>query len=106
MNTPASAAVRPGIPAPPRPSILPLAVAGRTRPRRPARWQARGGLSVLGQALAVAKSRYDKGAVSYLDVTEAERTPLATERALAQLRGAQWAATAQLVKALGGGWGG
>ena len=45
------------------------------------------------------------GAVSYLDVTEAERTPLATERALAQLRGAQWAATAQLVKALGGGWG-
>lgn len=57
------------------------------------------------QALAVARSRYDKGAVSYLDVTEAERTPLATERALAQLRGAQWAATAQLVKALGGGWG-
>ncbi len=56
------------------------------------------------QALAVARSRYDKGAVSYLDVTEAERTPLATERALAQLRGAQWAATAQLVKALGGGW--
>jgi multidrug efflux system outer membrane protein len=52
----------------------------------------------------VAKSRYDKGAVSYLDVTEAERTPLATQRALAQLRGAQWAATAQLVRALGGGW--
>jgi len=61
-------------------------------------------LSSASQALSVAKSRYDKGAVSYLDVTEAERTPLATERALAQLRGAQWAATAQLVKALGGGW--
>ena len=61
-------------------------------------------LASSSQALAVAKSRYDKGAVSYLDVTEAERTPLATERALAQLRGAQWAATAQLVKALGGGW--
>ncbi|MFT7773185.1 efflux transporter outer membrane subunit [Roseateles sp.] len=61
-------------------------------------------LASSGQALAVARSRYDKGAVSYLDVTEAERTPLATERALAQLRGAQWAATAQLVKALGGGW--
>lgn len=61
-------------------------------------------LASAGQALTVAKSRYDKGAVSYLDVTEAERTPLATERALAQLRGAQWAATAQLVKALGGGW--
>lgn len=61
-------------------------------------------LASSGQALSVARSRYDKGAVSYLDVTEAERTPLATERALAQLRGAQWAATAQLVKALGGGW--
>lgn len=61
-------------------------------------------LASSSQALAVARSRYDKGAVSYLDVTEAERTPLATERALAQLRGAQWAATAQLVKALGGGW--
>ncbi len=61
-------------------------------------------LTSSSQALTVAKSRYDKGAVSYLDVTEAERTPLATERALAQLRGAQWAATAQLVKALGGGW--
>lgn len=61
-------------------------------------------LTSSGEALKVARSRYDKGAVSYLDVTEAERTPLATERALAQLRGAQWAATAQLVKALGGGW--
>ncbi len=61
-------------------------------------------LDSSSQALTVARSRYDKGAVSYLDVTEAERTPLATERALAQLRGAQWAATAQLVKALGGGW--
>jgi multidrug efflux system outer membrane protein len=61
-------------------------------------------LASSSQALSVARSRYDQGAVSYLDVTEAERTPLATERALAQVRGAQWAATAQLVKALGGGW--
>lgn len=61
-------------------------------------------LASSSQALRVARSRYAQGAVSYLDVTEAERTPLATERALAQLRGAQWAATAQLVKALGGGW--
>jgi multidrug efflux system outer membrane protein len=61
-------------------------------------------LASASQALAVARSRYEQGAVSYLDVTEAERTPLATRRALAQLRGAQWAAMAQLVKALGGGW--
>ena len=42
-------------------------------------------LASSSQALSVARSRYDQGAVSYLDVTEAERTPLATQRALAQL---------------------
>lgn len=61
-------------------------------------------LAASSQALQVARDRYAQGAVSYLDVTEAERVPLATERALIQLRAAQWAATAQLVKALGGGW--
>lgn len=62
-------------------------------------------LSASQQALAVSRQRYEAGAVSYLDVAEAERAPLSSERALAQLRGAQWTATAQLVKALGGGWG-
>lgn len=61
-------------------------------------------LHAAAQALNVARDRYAKGAAGYLEVTDAERTPLATERALAQLRAAQWAATAQLVKALGGGW--
>jgi multidrug efflux system outer membrane protein len=61
-------------------------------------------LSASQQALAVSRQRYEAGAVSYLDVAEAERAPLSSERALAQLRGAQWGATAQLVKALGGGW--
>ena len=61
-------------------------------------------LSASQQALAVSRQRYEAGAVSYLDVAEAERGPLTSERALVQLRGAQWGATAQLVKALGGGW--
>lgn len=61
-------------------------------------------LSASQQALAVSRQRYEAGAVSYLDVAEAERVPLTSERALVQLRGAQWGATAQLVKALGGGW--
>jgi multidrug efflux system outer membrane protein len=54
----------------------------------------------------VARTRYEQGASGYLEVTDAERSQLAAERALAQTRAAQWNGTVQLVKALGGGWGG
>ncbi len=57
------------------------------------------------RALRVARLRYEQGASSYLEVTDADRSALATERALAQTRSAQWQSTVQLVKALGGGWG-
>jgi multidrug efflux system outer membrane protein len=50
--------------------------------------------------------RYEKGAASYLEVTDTQRTQLAAERALAQTRTAQWIATIQLIKSLGGGWDG
>lgn len=53
----------------------------------------------------VARTRYEQGASSYLEVTDAERSQLAAARALSQTRAAQWAGTVQLVKALGGGWG-
>jgi multidrug efflux system outer membrane protein len=52
----------------------------------------------------VARTRYEQGASGYLEVTDAERSQLAAERAWAQTRAAQWMATVQLVKALGGGW--
>lgn len=55
-------------------------------------------------AARVARTRYELGAAGYLEVTDTDRTQLAAERALSQTRAAQWAATVQLVKALGGGW--
>jgi multidrug efflux system outer membrane protein len=52
----------------------------------------------------VARTRYEQGASGYLEVTDAERSLLSAERAWMQTRAAQWGATVQLVKALGGGW--
>jgi len=61
-------------------------------------------ITAASRATRVARLRYEKGAASYLEVTDTERTQLAAERALAQTRAAQWVATVQLVKSLGGGW--
>jgi len=58
------------------------------------------------RAARVARLRYDQGAASYLEVTDTERTELAARRAMTQTRQAQWTATVQLIKALGGGWSG
>ena len=63
-------------------------------------------LDAAGKLAQVARTRYEQGASSYLEVTDAERSQLAAARALSQTRAAQWAGTVQLVKALGGGWGG
>ena len=52
----------------------------------------------------IARSRYDKGMVTYLDVTDAERSVLALERQLVQHRAEALLASVQLVRALGGGW--
>jgi multidrug efflux system outer membrane protein len=48
--------------------------------------------------------RYENGLVDYLDVVDAERTMLETQRAEVRAYGAQFIATAQLIKALGGTW--
>ena len=63
-------------------------------------------ITAASRATRVARLRYEKGAASYLEVTDTERTQLAAERALAQTRAAQWVATVQLVRSLGGGWDG
>ena len=52
----------------------------------------------------LAGERYRAGIVSYLEVVDANRATLQTERASAQLTGQRLVATVQLVKALGGGW--
>ncbi len=43
--------------------------------------------------------------MTFLDVTDAERTFFSSERSAAQLLGQRMQATVQLIKALGGGWG-
>jgi multidrug efflux system outer membrane protein len=56
------------------------------------------------RAAHLAKTRYEAGTSPYLDVIEANRTTLATQRATAQIAGQRLIATVGLVKALGGGW--
>ena len=56
------------------------------------------------RAAQLAKTRYEAGTSPYLDVIEANRTTLATQRATAQIAGQRLIATVGLVKALGGGW--
>jgi multidrug efflux system outer membrane protein len=58
-----------------------------------------------GRAAKVARAQYTEGAVIYLSVIDAERTALQSRRAAVQLQGAQAAATVNLIRALGGGWG-
>jgi multidrug efflux pump len=58
------------------------------------------------RAAGLARTRYDSGYTSYLDVIDAERTLLDAERAAAGLEGLRWINSVQLIKALGGGWDG
>jgi len=52
----------------------------------------------------LAKLRYEKGQISYLDVLDAQRQQLDVEQQSARVLGQRLAATILLVKALGGGW--
>ncbi|MCC2957160.1 efflux transporter outer membrane subunit [Massilia sp. IC2-477] len=56
------------------------------------------------RALLVAQARYQRGVSTYLDVTEAQRTSLAADRAAAQIRTQRLLATVAVARALGGGW--
>ncbi|MGZ8898654.1 MAG: efflux transporter outer membrane subunit [Limisphaerales bacterium] len=56
------------------------------------------------RAAELAQARYVAGIVGYLDVVDANRAVLQTERASVQLAGQRFASAVQLIKALGGGW--
>ena len=56
------------------------------------------------RAAELAETRYTAGIVGYLDVVDANRAVLQTERASVQLAGMRLSAAIQLIKALGGGW--
>jgi multidrug efflux system outer membrane protein len=61
-------------------------------------------VSALFSALNLARMRYDNGVASLLDVLDAERGLLNAELNRIEAQRAQLAATADLFKALGGGW--
>ena len=56
------------------------------------------------RTLELGQSQFGKGAVTFLDVVDAERTVFNSERTASQLLGQRMQATVQLIKALGGGW--
>jgi multidrug efflux system outer membrane protein len=56
------------------------------------------------RALLVAQARYDRGLSTYLDVTDAQRSTLAADRAAAQIRTQRLLAAVAVARALGGGW--
>ncbi|RZL04419.1 MAG: efflux transporter outer membrane subunit [Rubrivivax sp.] len=56
------------------------------------------------RAYEVARARYERGVSSYLDVTDAQRSSLAADRAAAQIRTQRLLAAVSLARALGGGW--
>ncbi|HMJ66867.1 MAG TPA: efflux transporter outer membrane subunit, partial [Candidatus Binatia bacterium] len=61
-------------------------------------------LSNARRAAELAGERFRAGIVSYLEVVDANRAVLQTERGSAQLAGQRLATSVQLIKALGGGW--
>jgi multidrug efflux system outer membrane protein len=56
------------------------------------------------RAAELASERYRAGIVSYLEVVDADRVALQSERASAQLAGQRLIASVHLIKAMGGGW--
>jgi NodT family efflux transporter outer membrane factor (OMF) lipoprotein len=55
-------------------------------------------------SLDISNQRYQGGAASYLEVLTSESTLLANQRTEADLESRQFAASVQLIRALGGGW--
>lgn len=56
------------------------------------------------RSLAISTTRYTGGVTTYLEVITAQTTQLANQRTAADITTRQFAASVQLVKALGGGW--
>jgi len=62
-------------------------------------------VSASNRAAQLSRTRYTEGAINYLDVIDAERTVLQSQRTAVQLAGVQATSTVNLIRALGGGWG-
>ena len=56
------------------------------------------------RSLDLSTQRYKGGATSYLEVLIADSTLLSNQRILTDLKTRQFAASVELIRALGGGW--
>ncbi len=56
------------------------------------------------RAYLVARARYERGVSNYLDVTDAQRSSLAADRAAVQIEAQRLLATVAVARALGAGW--
>lgn len=56
------------------------------------------------RALEVARARYERGVSTYLDVTDAQRSALAADRAAAQINTQRLLAAVAVARSLGAGW--
>ena len=52
----------------------------------------------------VARARYERGVSTYLDVTDAQRSALAADRAAVQINTQRLLATVAVARSLGAGW--
>ena len=68
------------------------------------RTEIEGGVEALRDATQLSRERYDTGLSSYLEVLIADQQLFSQEILLAQVKGSQHRAVAQLYRALGGGW--
>ena len=62
------------------------------------------GVTVLTDAADLARSRYDSGLASYIEILTADEDLFQQQLLLAQTRGAELRARAELYRSLGGGW--
>jgi multidrug efflux system outer membrane protein len=62
------------------------------------------GVTVLRDASDLARARYDSGLASYIEILTADQDLFQQQLLLAQTRGAEFRARAELYRTLGGGW--
>jgi multidrug efflux system outer membrane protein len=58
------------------------------------------------RARVLAQARFDAGYSGYLELLEAERTAISAQLSVVRNKQTQLNASVELIKALGGGWGG
>jgi multidrug efflux system outer membrane protein len=68
------------------------------------RVQHQAGVTALIDAADLARARYDSGLASYIEILTADQDLFEQQLLLAQTRGAEFRARAELYRALGGGW--